>query len=297
MLASCSRLLITCLLLLEASSVFAQLNSSQARKLILKVAGSNLPSSSVRVKNVSVVDATTIEANAEIETAFRLEEDSAGQSFVRDVRVAPDRWESVAAMAAALGTKPPSGRCDGLNQMSRRLSVPSQRRARCLLAELLGVALPSDAVRIKSISGLGLPFANASSTTVVATLQLAFRFVNDGSGGWRISAIRSGNSEWVNIAQFQGALDAVKRRNALADMETVAEALEKFKTARGFYVTADEHRVVVDHLSPKHLSRIIRIDPWNRPYEYDGEAGRFTLRSVGPDGKSNTPDDVVVSRP
>ena len=42
------------------------------------------------------------------------------------------------------------------------------------------------------------------------------------------------------------------------------------------------------------VTRIIRIDPWHQPYEYKGTRNGFTLRSVGPDGKSNTADDIIL---
>lgn len=34
-------------------------------------------------------------------------------------------------------------------------------------------------------------------------------------------------------------------------------------------------------------------DPWNRPYEYKINGSKFEIRSVGPDGQSNTPDDIT----
>jgi hypothetical protein len=55
--------------------------------------------------------------------------------------------------------------------------------------------------------------------------------------------------------------------------------------------------VLIDHLSPKYLIRVIRVDPWHRPYQYDGQQDHYSLRSLGPDGKPNTPDDIVVSGP
>jgi hypothetical protein len=71
--------------------------------------------------------------------------------------------------------------------------------------------------------------------------------------------------------------------------------LEKFRAERGFYVASDEQRVLIDHLSPRYLRRVIRVDPWHRLYQYQGERDRFSLRSDGPDGKQNTADDVVIS--
>jgi len=34
-------------------------------------------------------------------------------------------------------------------------------------------------------------------------------------------------------------------------------------------------------------------DPWNRAYEFKIDGSKFEIRSVGPDGQSNTPDDIV----
>jgi hypothetical protein len=53
----------------------------------------------------------------------------------------------------------------------------------------------------------------------------------------------------------------------------------------------------MDHLSPRYLPRVIRIDPWQRPYKYQGERDRFTLRSLGADGKDGTADDIELAGP
>jgi hypothetical protein len=74
----------------------------------------------------------------------------------------------------------------------------------------------------------------------------------------------------------------------------IGGALEKFRKDRGFFVVSDSHSVAVDYLSPRYLPRVIRLDPWHQPYKYRGERDRFTLRSAGPDGKEDTPDDIQI---
>jgi hypothetical protein len=54
---------------------------------------------------------------------------------------------------------------------------------------------------------------------------------------------------------------------------------------------------LIDHLTPKYLIRVIRVDPWNRPYQYEGQPNDYVLRSLGPDGKPKTPDDIVFANP
>jgi hypothetical protein len=53
----------------------------------------------------------------------------------------------------------------------------------------------------------------------------------------------------------------------------------------------------MDHLSPRYLAKIIRVDPWNHPYKYEGQRDRFTLHSLGSDGKDLTADDIQLSGP
>jgi len=78
-------------------------------------------------------------------------------------------------------------------------------------------------------------------------------------------------------------------------MNTIVVALELFQKERGSFVISDQYSVVIDNLHPRYLTRVVRLDSWQRPYRYQGERDHFTLRSVGPDGKLNTDDDIVAS--
>jgi hypothetical protein len=91
------------------------------------------------------------------------------------------------------------------------------------------------------------------------------------------------------------ALNAEKTARARAELETIATALESFRRERGFYLESKSEAALIDNLSPRYLARVIRVDPWHQPYEYEGARDRFTLRSAGPDGKANTSDDLTLS--
>jgi hypothetical protein len=177
------------------------------------------------------------------------------------------------------------------------LSIPtraagdlSPKEARKLIAKMAGINLPSDAVRIKSVSSLG------SSAVVVAQVETAFRFVNE-NDKWRVAEIRTGDRNWEDIDSLVRALNAEKTARVRAEMETIATALEAFKRERGAYVESKSEAQLVDFLSPRYLARVIRIDAWQRPYEYEGTRNSFVLRSAGPDGKPNTPDDITRTGP
>ena len=253
--------------------------------------GWSLPSDSVRIRSVSG-SAESAEVSAEIETVFRLRL-FAEHWQLQEIRIAPDRWERLSIIAQAAKVELPAAECEPNVQLSTKLTT---RRARCLVAALFGVTLPSDDVRIKEVSPFGLSIGKESAALVTALVNADFRLARE-SGGWRVTGFKSGARDWVNISDLPLAIDQVKRSAASADLSIIAKALGDYRRDRGYFVVADKESVLIDHLSPKYLARVIRVDPWYRPYQYEGQQDHYSLRSVGPDGKPNTPDDVVVSGP
>ena len=259
--------------------------------------GASLQTSAVRVQHINSSAEGVTEVSAEIEAVFRARSTD-GHWRLSEVRTGQDTWERLDLIAQALGTKLPSGNCDAASQFVRDPSATriTTKRARCLISELLGVTLPSDHVRIKDLSSLDLPLGSESSALIESSIQVDFRLARDTSG-WRVTQFKSGNRDWTTLDTFAAALNDAKRANATSDLATIANALIDFRRQRGSFVVSDKESVLIDHLSPRYLSRVIRVDPWHRPYQYEGAQDRFSLRSLGPDGKPNTPDDVVVSGP
>lgn len=165
----------------------------------------------------------------------------------------------------------------------------STKEARKLIAHVAGIELPSDAVRVKEITALG------SSAVVVAQIETAFRLVKGDDDKWRVAEIRTGDNKWEDVDMITRAVNAEKVERARAELETIATALESFRRERGFYVSADTEAALIDHLNPRYLSRVIRVDPWHKPYSYEGTRDNFMLRSAGVDGKEKTQDDLIVT--
>jgi len=291
------RLLIVALLLLTPLSARADLSRNQARKVIQTMAGWSLPGSAVRVRSVNSSGNESAEVSAEIQVVFRLRLQE-GHWQLREIRTGQDRWERLEMIARAAKVELPAGQCDAPSQFARRKSDTelTTKRARCLVAELFGVSLPSDEVRVKEVSPFGLSIGSESAALVTAVVQADFRLARDAKS-WRVTEFKSGTREWANVSDVLIAIDQVKRSAANEDLSTIARALGDFRRDRGYFVVSDKESVLIDHLSPKYLPRVIRVDPWYRPYQYDGQQDRYSLRSLGPDGKPNTEDDIVVSGP
>lgn len=282
-----SLLLHLCLLLTVPS---ADLSSSQARKAIQTTAGISLPSDSVRVQRVEGTEAT-----AELQLVFRATQHD-GRWRLSEVRTAPDRWERLDFIAQAAKIGLAADNCDAPAEFAGTADATelTTKRARCLVAALFGVTLPSDDVRIREVSPFGLSLGSSDATALIGTLvQMDFRLARD-QRGWQVASLKSGNRDWVDVRDAAASVDQLKRASAAADLSEIAQALESFRRERGFFVVSDKHSVLIDHLSPRYLTRVIRLDPWHRPYQYEGQQTQYSLRSLGPDGKPHTGDDIVV---
>jgi hypothetical protein len=284
------------LLALTATQARAELSEKQARKLIQQMAGLQLPSKAVRVGKIKAISPSVAETNAEIELVFRLTQNQEGYWRVSEIRAGSDKWENLDVIARANKFELPAATCDAVDPSIRKtnLNDPGVKRARCLIANLFGVSTPSDAVRIREVSSLGMPLGSEPSALVVARVQMDFRLAKV-SQGWHVTEFRSGNRDWLSLDSVPTEVDLIKRTMAAEDLNTIAQALNAFRRDRGHFVVSDKHPVLIDQLSPQYLVRILRLDPWHNPYNYQGESDHFLLSSAGPDGKLNTSDDITVT--
>jgi hypothetical protein len=289
-------LLACCVVACAAVNVQADLTPKQARKAITRMPGFELKNGSVRVKAISATSPSAAEVSAEIRTVFKFAQDKQGSWRVAEIRTGQDRWEEIDLIGEAFKTQVVTGACTAPDPPGKgALAIdPSVKRAGCLLGSLLGVEIPSDAVRIQEVDPMPIPLASQASATVVAWVKVDARLLNDKTG-WRVTELRTGSHDWVKLEPLLAAVNEKKQKKARTDLESIAKALERFRKDRGYYVVSDSHAVAIDHLNPRYLSRVIRVDPWHKPYEYQGERDHFILRSAGPDGKENTADDIELA--
>jgi len=289
-------LLACCVVALAAADARADLSPKQARKAITHMPGFELKSGAVRVKAITPGPPT--EVTADIRSVFKFEQDERGRWRMAEIRTAQDRWESVDNLAGAARANLVTDECNAPDPPLKGSAAldPSVKRARCLVGVLTGIEVPSDAVRIQEVNPMPVPLASRASAVVVAWIRVTARLANDGKG-WQVSELRTGNREWVKLQPLMDALNEKKRSQARSEMETMAQALERYRRERGFYVVSDSQAVLIDHLNPHYLSRVIRVDPWNHPYKYEGQRDHFALYSLGPDGKDQTGDDIQLTGP
>jgi hypothetical protein len=289
------------------------INKDTARKTITRVAGLELKKSAVRVTAITGTSAA-VEVAATVKTVFRFSKDDKGQWQAWEVRVGDRQWEEIDLLARTWHferTTPLVAQLEALTAqlVARERARAEEQKRRKAEAEKSGAQdqdkqkqkqsakpapVPDEALRagplvVKTFAAL------LSSATVEAELDMTFRLGKDARGQWQVTEARIGDGAWADVMALVRALDAEKRARARTDLDALAAALEAYRRERGFYVVADTSAVLVDQLNPRYTAAIIRIDPWHHPYEYAGTPTGFVLRSVGPDGKANTADDLVVN--
>lgn len=268
-----------------------ELGTKDARNLIRRVLGSDLPSGAVRIRTISSTGAAEAVAVAQIETAFRFEQDDAERWRIAEIRTGDNRWEDLTLMArAATGETTATGSLSETSGINAKRSTLDAPFARELLAGFIGVELPSDDVRVKEVSSL------YQSAVVLAQVAAEFRFNKGSDGKWRIAQIRTGTREWTDVERLLRVVNDEKARRARSELEMMVDALRSFRRERGFFVVASSTSTLMDQLNPRYLSRVIRLDPWHRPYLYEGEREHYSLRSAGADGVPDTADDINLPR-
>ena len=80
------------------------LSPSEARRVIARMAGIQLPSDAVRVKDVSITGNTAVVV-AQVETAFRFVKGDNGKWRVAEIRTGDRRWEDVDLLLKALNVE------------------------------------------------------------------------------------------------------------------------------------------------------------------------------------------------
>ncbi|HVF87080.1 MAG TPA: type II secretion system protein GspG [Pyrinomonadaceae bacterium] len=259
------------------------LSQKEARRVIARTAGAELKTDAVRVRDVALSDAPgVVVVNAGIETAVRFKKSDDEKWVATEFRIGDRRWEAIESFVGAIGT-------DNL------------ARAREELGALAGdfIALRESSKEQKELRRGGLRATDASSllssAVVVIEVEASFHLAKDAGRKWRVVEVKFGGDRWRNVDALMAAANAAKNTRARAELQSLRAALEAYRAERGSYVVSDEHTVVVDYLSPRYLPRVVRLDPWQRPYRYTGTREQFVLRSDGADGKEGTADDVIVS--
>jgi hypothetical protein len=287
---------------LLAVPVFAQkkpkpaLKQSEARKVIAATEGFGLKKGAVKILEIGPAGSSPVSVSAQVTEALRLawvEDERVTQTSdilktkrwrAVEFRTGDRAWEEFDSLADATGVE----RVETARRAIEALVTEFDARVRESKGKNVE-PLTRGPLTIKSLSSMG------SSAVAEVVVSATFHLSKDERGRWRVSEVIFGEETLSDLATLWQKANTHKAALARTDLSTLRDALEAFHMERGFYVVAKDSVVLLDHLNPRYLKHVIRLDPWHNPYRYEGTQVSYTLASDGPDGKPNTSDDVTLT--
>lgn len=108
----------------------------------------------------------------------------------------------------------------------------------------------------------------------------------------------------IIVPRITGRVDEARIEATKVQMKAIKDALEQYKLDNGFYPTTEQglRALVEKPTTPpvpqrwrQYLDKLPK-DAWDRDFIYmsPGVGRPFELRSMGPDGKEGTEDDIDV---
>ena len=298
---------LACLL---APAAAAKLGKGDARKLIAALSVFELNSGAVTIKEIRSTEAEAT-VLAGVRVAFRFTRGEDGRWRAEEVRVGDRQWEDFDLLPAAAGPERIARARSALNALAAELDERARAAKRAVKGSAGGGAKDAggkgaedasagdDAPLVRGPLRVEKPAAAlsalGSSAVLEAEIEASFDFVRE-RGRWRVARARLAGETFDEFDALARALDQTRIARARRDLDALASALEAFRRERGFYVSVDTASALNDHLSPRYLPAPVRFDPWHRSYEYEGTRAGYVLRSLGPDGKPNTADDVTIRK-
>ncbi len=126
------------------------------------------------------------------------------------------------------------------------------------------------------------------------TVELAFQFERDtATSPWHISAVRLGDQNWVTFSELVGALNETRQKATIAALRKLDAGVTAYRQQNGNAPGASTVVTLGDVLHPQYMSDLVLSDGWGRPIEIESTTPSFRFRSLGPDGRRGTADDVV----
>jgi general secretion pathway protein G len=109
----------------------------------------------------------------------------------------------------------------------------------------------------------------------------------------------------IAIMNLQAALDRSKQRGTMADMRTIAVAVEIYQIDKSYLPDPTSMVQLRSVLIPYQASVVPIVDRWGRPFSYSQDGSNYTLESFGKDGadgaevtyatRSDTTLDILLS--
>jgi len=123
-------------LTLGPATAAGNLTPKEARKVIARMAGIELPSDAVRIKEISPMGNSAVVV-AQVETAFRLSQGDGGKWRVVEIRTGDRKWEDVDLLVRALNAEKTARARSEMQTIATALKAFQRERGSYLISDSL----------------------------------------------------------------------------------------------------------------------------------------------------------------
>jgi len=166
----------------------------------------------------------------------------------------------------------------------------SHAEIRKQIASLGTSTLVPGSVSIRRIIG-----ESGNRTIAETSVELTFQFERDTeSSPWHITAVRLGDQNWVSVPELVIAVNEARKKTTAVSFEKLAAGIAAYRQRNnGAVPAANNIQALADVLHPQYMRELVLEDAWGRAIEVESSGGAMRFRSVGPDGRSGTDDDIL----
>ena len=278
----------------------SKLSRELAKKRISQLVDSKLVPDAIEIRRLTPQGGSETLAETTITLAFQFEKNSKGLWTVKSVRLGDMDWLNMTELLAAIYHGNPPTMTAPANPVPTKPITPAEtfhtnssdfEQQRQAMVELGASPLIPPAIEIRRVVA-----QTATLAIVESTVSMGFRFQRENNGNWKIVAARLGDHEWVETSGVLATLNEGRRRDTVAKMEKLADAVDAYRRKNSKLPDARDIVELTDILHPNYMNELVRVDGWSQPIEYGASGSSFRLASKGPDGRWGTADDVVVQR-
>ncbi len=100
----------------------------------------------------------------------------------------------------------------------------------------------------------------------------------------------------IAIPNLLNAINRGRQKRTMADMRTIATAIEAYAVDNSFYPKGTDETTLAAHISPTYLKAMPANDGWRRAWDIvvDGSGQAYTIESYARDGQNNGPVGVTT---
>ena len=151
-----------------------------------------------------------------------------------------------------------------------------------------GASLDKKQVKVTNVQEMG------DHATAEVQITTGVKVVKK-DGKWVIEEFRIGDRRWEKAEHILALINEERTTTTLEQINLITEGIARYANLNQRIPQVSDSDELATLLFPRFQSRFTPTDAWANPFFYRPRGDReYELRSLGPDGRFGTPDDLVA---